>query len=563
VPFTGKEAAGQPQGSGCPAANRPHVRNRALHDQLRAFGQGAAEHLTGCLESGAEIPFEVAETPGATSKLYRYRPLSSQFVRERFPELRAIDGFGQTVLGLARLEGSSAYLRVLGVDYVPAGERDRAEVVLREFLARLWDEATTFELDDRRFARAYAEFESVVYENTVVTTVLAPVIGVRLAAERWDLGEGIALARGDLCDAPPEAVWVGADEQAEPNTLVLLTVEATPQDPPPLTSARLGFRKLLTALRLFKPGTATLGATAWWRLDEGPWQPLALGFSGRPRTGDYWLEAGERDELVELFEVVRQRPLQGGPLPWALARFEIGCEQPLPVEGLSDHLLALRALLDGEEASPADVSSRLAALCAEAPDRPSLRATVERAFSLERHLMRGNLDPDSSGAVRSGAPDRIARALEDQLRALLRDIACGYLDPDVKGIADELLRDEAERRPAEPEPSGTVQPAPTGRRRRMKPEPVLESWEDVVPEPSSSPDAAEPPEPRFVVRRTKKKPERKRAADKQRRRASRSSRAEQETEETAAVGSLLERGGDEDTLDWGFDDDPADYSAAI
>jgi hypothetical protein len=534
-----------------------------LHDQLRAFAEGAAAHLTGCVESGAEVPFEVAETPGAGSKLYRYRPLSGQFVRERFPELRAIDGFGPTVLGLARLEGSSAYLRVLGVDYVPAGERDRAEAVLREFLARLWDEATTFELEDRRFDRSYAELESVVYDNTVVTTVLAPLLGVRLAAERWDLGAGIALARGDLCDAPPEAVWVAADEQAEPNTLVLLTVETTPQDPPPLTSARLGFRKLLTALRLFKPGAATLGPTAWWRVDEGPWQSLALGFSGRPRTGDYWLEPAEQEELVELFELVRQRPLQGGPLPWALARFEIGCEQPLPVEGLSDHLLALRALLDGEEASPADVSSRLAALCAEAPDRPSLRATVERAFSLERHLMRGDLDSDTFGALRSGAPDRIARALEDHLRALLRDIACGYLDPDVKSIADELLRGEAERRPEAPEPADAARPTAANRRRRSRPEPVLESWDDVVPEPSPSPEAAEPPEPEFVVRRTKKGATRKRAARKQRTRASRGTRDEQETQETVAVGGVREAGGDEDGLDWGFDDDPADYSAAV
>ena len=88
-----------------------------------------------------------------------------------------------------------------------------------------------------------------------MTTVLAPVLGVQLAEERWELGSGLALARGDCCEgAPPEAVWAPDRGDGQPNTLVLLTVEAAPKEPPPLTAARLAFRKLLTTLRLFKPG---------------------------------------------------------------------------------------------------------------------------------------------------------------------------------------------------------------------------------------------------------------------------------------------------------------------
>jgi hypothetical protein len=539
------------------------VRNRALHDQLRAYAEASAERLTRCLEAGSEIPFEVAESPGATSVLYRYRPLSARFVRERFAELRTVEGFGPALLGLVKLEGSSAYLRLLGVDYVPASERDRGEAVLRGFLARLWEEVTFFELEDRRFDRAYRELESVVYEDAVVTTVLAPVLGVGLPAERWELGAGMALARGDLCDAPPEAVWAPGADQTRPNTLVLLSVETTPQDPPPLATARLAFRKLLTALRLFKPGTAAFGPTAWWRLDDGPWQSLPLGFGGRPRSGEYWLEAAERGELAELFELVRQRPLAGGPLPWALARFEVGCEQLLPLEGLSDHLLALRALLDGEEASPAGISARLAALCAEPAERDALRTRVERAFSLERELMRGELDSRNVDRDGSETADRIASDLEDSLRALMRDIVCGYLDPDVKGTADELLRAEADRRPDRGRKPSSAEGGPPGRRRRRKADPVLESWEDVVPDDSSGADAAEPPEPQFVVRRTKKTAARGRASRGDRRSRSRELQGEQDTQETVAVGGVREPAADGEATDWGFDDDPADFSAAI
>ena len=238
------------------------MRNRALRDLLHSFSQAAAEKLNTALDEGAEVPFEVAESPGAKSVLYRYRPLSGQFVRERMSELRATGGYVAVLLALSKVEGTSAYLRVLGETYAPTSERDRSDAVLREFLARLYEDVTRFEFDERRFDRAYTEFESAVYEDVVTTTVLAPVLGVQLAEERWDLGSGLALARGDSFEAPPEAVWTPDRGDGQPNTLALLTVEAAPKEPPPLTAARLSFRKLLTTLRLFKPGAATLGPLA-------------------------------------------------------------------------------------------------------------------------------------------------------------------------------------------------------------------------------------------------------------------------------------------------------------
>ena len=237
------------------------MRNRGLHDSLQAFAERVGEHLSAAVEAGAEIPFEVAENPGVHSVLYSYKPLSGQFVRQRFVELRALDGFESAVAALMRVDGISAYLRAMGASYTPAGERDRAQEVLKEFLARVWDEASTFDNEPQRFDGAYSRFESIVYEDTAVNTVLAPLLGVRLATDRWDVGSGMAIVRGDLIEAPAEAVWGAGRDDGEPNALVVLTVESNPTDPPPLTAARLDFRKLLTALRLFKAGPANLGAT--------------------------------------------------------------------------------------------------------------------------------------------------------------------------------------------------------------------------------------------------------------------------------------------------------------
>lgn len=526
------------------------MRNRALHDVLRAFAERAAERLAAVVESGCEIPFEVAENPGATSVLYRYRPLSAEFVRARFGDLRGLEGFAPAASTLARVEGVSAYLRVLGSSYVPAAAHDRAEEALKELLARLWDEVTTFELDEQRFERIYAELESTVYENTVVNTVLAPILGARLADRRWELGSGIALTRGDLCEAPAEAVWGGRGGDGEPNTLVLLKVESKPQDPPPLTAARLAFRQLVTALRLFKPGAVALGPTGWWRADEGPWQSAPLRFVGRPGGDDYWLEAAEQEEFSELFELLRSRPARGGALPWALARFESGCECAALVEGLSDHLLAVRALLDGAGSDPTGVSLRLAALCADPSDRVGVQARMEQAFNLERLLMRGEVDTVYLEAIGSDSPDAIARDLEEHLRALLRDIVCGHLDPDVTRVADEQLEAEpGEGRPAADESTSVRQ-----RRFRRAVEPELESWEDVAEDSVSASETANPPEPEFVVRRAGAAAEADRPA---------ADRDELETEEAAVPGGVREVTGEPPDDDWGFDDDASDYSAAV
>ena len=83
-------------------------------------------------------------------------------------------GFGRRADALARIEGVSGYLRVMGTSYVPAAERDRAEAALERFLGRVWEDSSSFELEGARFERAYRELESIVYEDTAVNTVLAP-----------------------------------------------------------------------------------------------------------------------------------------------------------------------------------------------------------------------------------------------------------------------------------------------------------------------------------------------------------------------------------------------------
>ena len=47
-------------------------------------------------------------------------------------------------------------------------------------------------------------------------------------------------------------------------------------------------------------------------------------------------------------------------------------------------------------------------------------------------------------AVGSDSPQTLVDEVERHLRALLRDVLCGYLDPDLRSVADDLLLDQPE-----------------------------------------------------------------------------------------------------------------------
>ena len=203
-----------------------------------------------------------------------------------------------------------------------------------------------------------------------MTTVLAPLLGVRLAEERWELGSGLALVRGDLLRGAAGG-GLGAGPRRRPAQHARLPDRRGRAAGPAAADGRAARlpeaaddAATVQARRRRRSGRRPGGAST-----RAPGSRFRSASPGTRAPGEYWLEGPERDELVELFELVRMRPLRAGRCRWALTRFEMGCGQPLALEGLSDHLLALRALLDGDEHGPAGVPARLAALCAEPADR--------------------------------------------------------------------------------------------------------------------------------------------------------------------------------------------------
>jgi len=171
--------------------------------------------------------------------------------------------------------------------------------------------------------------------------------------------------------------------------------------------------------------------------------PLGGSNSGR---GDGWLlPAGEETPFREFLAILEESP-PAGVIAWSLDRFEMGCERARAAEALSDYLLALRALLDAtSDAGEASLALRVAALCAEEGRRRTVQRRIEAAVALERFVMGGVGRPPEE------SPGDLVAEVEHHVRALLRDVLCGYLDPNLKTLADDILLETL------PDPTGEIE----------------------------------------------------------------------------------------------------------
>ncbi len=415
------------------------MHNRALHDALASFVEEAAWQLAAEVSGGAEVPFELIEQGRSTAPLYCYRPLTGGFITERRTELMKLPSYPAARQGLELLGGLDDYLRLRGIRHVPADSRERGEAAIQAFVVAVWADATDFLFERERFEAAFRELERTVYADVTLTTVLAPVDGLVIDAERVELGAGLALVRaGTLREAPEE---LRLDGWA---TVAAIAVEEGPDSPPVLEQAGARLRRLQTALRLWDDGEPAVGPGAWARTGAGPWLHVPLASGVRRALDDCLLEPEEEDQLRAFCALVDRRSPRGGELAWALRRFELGCERPTALEALTDWLLAARALLgDPAQVTHEGLPQRLAAICAHADERAELEARLQRAIALERASIAGLVRPEPE-------VEGLIAALSGCLRAVLRDVLCGHLDPDLRRLADELI---AAANPPETEPA--------------------------------------------------------------------------------------------------------------
>ncbi len=417
-----------------------NMHSRRLHAALTEFIEVAAGHLQAELDAGAEVSFELRSQGGRSGRagtpLYCYRALTGAFIAERENELRQLPGYAEVGAALEGFDGLERYLSSMEAVSAPSprgpSPKDaRGTAAITILLADVFDEQTDFEIHPDRLQAALERLERSELENTDAMTLVATLHGLTIGSPELSLAKGLTIARPDALQELPAGA--GAAPQGD-HLIVALTLGDAPDAVSGSDAVALGcevLKDLLRSLRLFGDGRVTLGALAWSRIGDGPWNPVALGGGGRPQ-GMLVVTPEQEDELRAFCNLVSRRAPDGNELAWALRRYELGCERESPYEALSDHLLALRVLLEPEGPSSGLLAGRLAALCAVPEQRLQLTERIVAATGLERAVITG-------GSLKRAGGPALAKEVADHLRALLRDVICGHLAPDLPALADELL----------------------------------------------------------------------------------------------------------------------------
>ena len=380
------------------------MRDFLLNEALKRLATEAATRFSTMVAGGEEIPFDVAAEGGEESAFYSYVPLTGRYVEEHADELRALPGFAPAREAALEAGVAAPYLEARG-ELVPADPGERAERMLIVFFAELWEGSTGFALDRERLderarrrstprPRRRRGRRPDRADRRPADVGAAPATAARRAhrPRRLDRGPGRRDAQrghgpGGLGAAVPGRRRAGSRRGHR--------------------RRRCGqLRELISVMRLFKGGGVGLGpyafaptgADSWRRSPPAPRRPApAATASARARPS----------ELAEFASTLESRPDPDGALSWAVGRFEMGCERETALEGLSDHLLALRAVLEGHGPVGASLPMRAAALIGdESMDRIEAREQVEEALQLERAMMNGR----PRRAARSSSPAGPRRA---------------------------------------------------------------------------------------------------------------------------------------------------------
>ena len=403
------------------------MRDFLLNEALKRLATEAATRFSTLVAGGDAIPFDVAADSGEESAFYSYVPLTGEYVIEHADELRSLPSFAPAREAAAEAGVAASYLESRG-ESVPADPGARAELMLVTFFSSLWEGSTGFSLDRQRLDDALSTLDAEARGADDADVLIVPIVGLRMSSGRLQLPHGVRVVRADSIEAPVDAMRSEGMGRAAWEPQFLAVAEQHPDEGAEAALRQL--HELISVMRLFKGGGVGLGPHAFAPTGEDCWRRIATG-APATRPGGYRLSEAEAVELAEFATALESRPDPDSALTWAVGRFEMGCERESALDGLSDHLLALRAVLEGHGPVGASLPLRAAALISDDNlDRFEARGRVEEILELERAFMNGSSMERAT---------ELAAWTEEGVRRLLREAALGEFGADLSTTADETL----------------------------------------------------------------------------------------------------------------------------
>ena len=403
------------------------MRDFLLNESIRRLATEAATRFNAMVAEGDQIPFDVATDTSEGSPFYSYVPQTGRYVAERVAELHGLPSWGSAREAVVEAGVAATYLEGRG-ELVPAEPGARAGRMLEVFFVELWEGSTGFALDRDKLETQLAMLDAEARSIDDADVLIVPIVGLRMSMSRLQLPNGVRIVRADSISAPIEAMRSEGMGRAAWEPQFLAVAEQGPDEAAEAALNQL--RELISVMRMFKVGGIGLGPFAFAPTGEDTWRRLTTG-APATRPGGYRLSEEEGAALAAFAAELEARPDPDGALTWAVGRFEMGCERESAMEGLSDQLLALRAVLEGHGPVGASLPLRASALIADQHlDRIQARERVEEVLELERSLMNGRT---LERAV------ELATWIEDGVRRLLRQAALGELGQDLSATADETL----------------------------------------------------------------------------------------------------------------------------
>ena len=404
------------------------MRDFLLNEALKRLAIEAATRFSALVAAGDQIPFDVAAEDGEDSAFYSYVPLTARYVAERSDELRSLPSFAPAREAVVEAGVAASYLESRG-EAVPADPGERAERMLAIFVSSLWDGCTEFSLDRARLDSSLSMLDAEGRDADDAEVLIVPVVGLRMslqpaaAAERR-AGRPRRLDRGpDRRDAQrghgPRRLGAPVPRRRRAARERGCRRGAAPAARADQRDAALQERRDRPRPLRLRPDRGGVLAPDRDRRSRHP-----------PRRLPPQRERGGRAGRASA-STLEARPDPDSALTWAVGRFEMGCERESALDGLSDHLLALRAVLEGHGPVGASLPLRAAALISDdSLDRIEAREKVEDTLELERSLMNGR---PVAGAM------ELAGWAEEGVRRLLLQAALGELGDDLSTTADETL----------------------------------------------------------------------------------------------------------------------------